>query len=204
MKPGRRNSVEKEERDRPGRTHWRPANGLSGWKAGPTGALFQADDFVGGTPTNPCEKHALPSNATSSFLPGAMRPRFQAGFSLVEVMIAVGIFFMAVFTILALVTSSLRGARQLQTQRVTAATAAPQLYYELTRTNQMPDGFGTVDMGDLYPDYEWTYDCHEAQTNGWYRVDLIVQARHGDPVKGSMTFYVFNPTAAARNARGFR
>ena len=60
---------------------------------------------------------------------GTRRPRAGAGpscraFSLIEVMIAMFLFFMAVFTILALVSNTLRNARALQQPPIDAGMAA--------------------------------------------------------------------------------
>jgi hypothetical protein len=52
------------------------------------------------------------------------RLRSEAGFSLIEVMIAAGLFFMATFAILLLVSVTLRNARALQGGDVDAGMAA--------------------------------------------------------------------------------
>ncbi len=57
----------------------------------------------------------------------------QRAFSLMEVMIAMGIFFMSVFVILSLVSSSLQNARRLQRPMVDAAMIAS----ELSLTNKL-------------------------------------------------------------------
>ena len=64
-------------------------------------------------------------------------PRFQTtrAFTLIEVMIACGIFFMATFAILALVSTTLRNARALQHGDVDAGMAAAQIY-QLLKTNR--------------------------------------------------------------------
>src|SRR5215467_4098981 len=59
-------------------------------------------------------------------------------FSLIEVMIACGIFFMATFAILALVSTTLRNARALQRGDVDAGMAAAQIYQTL-RTNRQTE-----------------------------------------------------------------
>ena len=56
-----------------------------------------------------------------------MKPR-RAAFTLIEVMIALGIFFMAVFTILGLISTLLRSARTIQQMKnVDAGMVAAQL-----------------------------------------------------------------------------
>src|SRR5215475_11772459 len=60
-------------------------------------------------------------------------------FSLIEVMIACGIFFMATFAILALVSTTLRNARGLQRGDIDAGMAAAQVY-QLLKTNKVQQG----------------------------------------------------------------
>src|SRR5689334_18596540 len=73
----------------------------------------------------------------------------ESAFTLLEVMIAMGIFFMAVFTILALVSSSLRNARALQETEVDPSMLAAQL----SLTNRLVEGEQSGDFGDFYRDY---------------------------------------------------
>jgi len=72
--------------------------------------------------------------------------RSRAGFSLLEVMIASGIFFMCVFTILAMVSSLLRNARSLRRIELDAGMVAAQL----CKTNRLFEGTESGDFGDLY------------------------------------------------------
>lgn len=110
-------------------------------------------------------------------------------FTLVEVMVALGIFFMAMFTILGLVSNSLRNARALQRKTVDAGMVAAQL----SLTNKLTEGLETGDFGDLYPEFEWTRDIYEAQTNGLFQVDMIVQRRAGGTVESKMSILLFRP-----------
>ena len=80
----------------------------------------------------------------------------RRAFSLLEVMIAVGIFFMAVFAILGLVSSALANARRLQRPLVDASALVSQL----SLTNKLVEGIYTVNLGDMlgkaYQDYRYT------------------------------------------------
>ena len=69
----------------------------------------------------------------------------QKAFTLLEVMIALGIFFMAVFTILALVSNTLRNARSLRRPQVDAGMAAA-IY---TATNRFYEGSSSGDFEDV-------------------------------------------------------
>jgi len=71
---------------------------------------------------------------------GRRRGREQRAFSLLEVMIAIGIFFMAAFAILGLVSSSLEYARRLQRPMVEAGAVAG----ELSLTNKLVEGVNRV------------------------------------------------------------
>src|SRR5690242_7885998 len=78
----------------------------------------------------------------------------SAAFTLMEVMIACGIFFMATFAILALVSTTLRNARALQRRDVDAGMAAAQVF-ETLKTNRMEQGTLEGDFGDAYPGFTW-------------------------------------------------
>jgi len=122
---------------------------------------------------------------------GRMLPttRKAAAFTLVEVMIALGIFFMAMFTILGLVANSLRNARALQRQPVGCGMVAA----ELSLTNKLVEGLESGDFGNIYPDYEWTRDIYEKETNGIFQIDMVVQRRGGGPVDSTMSILLFRP-----------
>ncbi len=118
--------------------------------------------------------------------------RSLSAFSLLEVMIASGIFFMAVFAILAMVSSVLRNARSLRRTELDAGMVAAQV----TRTNKLYEGTESGDFGNLYPDYSWDTDTYQVQTNGLYQVDILVHRRGlGQPVD-TMSIHVFSPDSA--------
>ena len=120
-----------------------------------------------------------------------------AAFSLVEVMVALAIFFMAVFTILGLLSTVLNNARALQNRN--PADAGMVAAYLLSVTNRLEETLqsGTFedfgDFGGNYSNYEWTFDAREIETNGLWRVDCIVQRRPGGQVESQLSFFVFSP-----------
>ena len=131
--------------------------------------------------------------------PHAPRPsprwprRSRAAFTLLEVMIACGIFFMAIFAILALVSSVLRNARSLRRTELDAGMVAAQF----CKTNKLYEGTESGDFGKLYPDYRWETDTYEAATNGLWQVDIVVR-RHGIPQPvDNMSIYIFSPGSRA-------
>jgi hypothetical protein len=95
-------------------------------------------------------------------------------FSLLEIMIAVSIFFMAVFAILGLMSRSLAQARGLQPMQVDAGSVAA----ELSLTNRLEEGPIPDEIiqhfQHMYPNYTCSGTITEVGTNGLFQVDLIV------------------------------
>ena len=111
-------------------------------------------------------------------LPRNLAPE-RVAFTLLEVMIAVAIFFMASFAVLTLMSQNLRAARTLGSVNVTAARLAA----ELSLTNRLEDGVESGDFGELYPGLTWTRDIRPWQgndSNNLSQVDWIVM-RNGSP-----------------------
>lgn len=122
------------------------------------------------------------------------------GFTLLEVMIAVGIFFMVAFTILALVSQCLRQAGALQQMRSPVGSLAAQTVL----TNQLEEGVESGDFEDIFPDHRWSRDVYEAGTNGLYEVKLTVTRSGSSKPDGEMTLYLFRPEGGARRPGGIR
>lgn len=124
--------------------------------------------------------------------------RRREAFSLLEVMIAIGIFFMSVFVILSLVSSVLENARRLQRPMVDASMIAS----ELSLTNKLVEQTETGDFGDAYPGYTWSADINEVMTNRLFQVDFTV-LRQGsrDPVQ-KMSVLFFRPQSPAGSLDG--
>jgi len=125
------------------------------------------------------------------------------GFSLLEVMIAIGVFFIGVFAILGLVSSSLENARRLQRPLVDAGAVASWL----SMTNQLVEGTYTVNLGDLlgdaYNGYDCTYDVEEVGTNKLFQVGFIVQSTTGNhEIVSSMTNLFYAPQSPAGSLDG--
>jgi Tfp pilus assembly protein PilV len=117
-----------------------------------------------------------------------------SGFSLIEVMIACGIFFMATFAILALVSTTLRNARALQRGDVDAGMAAAQIY-ELMKTNRQTEVSGSGNFGENYPDYSFEFASHQYQSNGLLQVDIVVNRRGLRKPADVMSIWVYSPDA---------
>ncbi len=113
-------------------------------------------------------------------------------FTLLEVMIACGIFFMAVFAILALVSNTLRNARGLRKVEVDAGLVAAQVY----KTNKLFEGIQSGDFGNAYPDYSWETETSVAETNGLWQVDIVIRKRGLQKPVDTMSIWVFSPDSA--------
>lgn len=124
-------------------------------------------------------------------------------FTLIEVMIACGIFFMATFAILALVSTTLRNARALQRGDVDAGMAASQIY-QMLKTNRVAELSGSGDFGDAYPDYSYQYETEQYQSNGLLQVDIVVNRRDLKKPVDALTIWVYNPDARAGFGPNFR
>src|SRR5437588_6583047 len=121
----------------------------------------------------------------------SMLLRGDSAFTLLEVMIACGIFFIAIFAILALVASTLRNAQVLRRVDVDAGMVAAQLF----KTNRLYEGSESGDFGNIFPDYSWETMTQEAFpfTNGLWQVDIVVRRRGRSDAYDSMTVWVYSP-----------
>jgi hypothetical protein len=95
-----------------------------------------------------------------------------------EVMIAMGIFFMAIFAILELVSSCLRNARLIQREHMDTRPIMTALY----QTNKYVEG---TDSGEFEGwDMNWDTDIERDEvqgSNGLYRVQAVISGPKGTP-----------------------
>jgi type II secretion system protein I len=101
----------------------------------------------------------------------------EAAFTLLEVMIAMGIFFMCMFAILEVVATNLRAARALQQPPLDVSL----LINDLVQTNKLQEGSDSGDFGDneLFKGYSWTSDTTQVATNGLFKVEFLVTHHDG-------------------------
>ena len=119
--------------------------------------------------------------------------RVSRAFTLLEVMIAIAIFFMVSFSILAVVSAGLRTAKALRTTRPSASILAAELSLVLSTTNKLDEGTETVDFGKTYPDFECRETFTEVGTNGLWQVDFEVydkRNRRNVDSRMSALFYI--------------
>ena len=127
----------------------------------------------------------------------------RRAFSLLEVMIATGIFFLATFAILGLISTSLGNARRLQRPCVDASA----LLSQWSLTNQLVEGTYSGNLGDLlgkdYRDYRWTGEIIEVASNKLFQADFIIQsARGGRDVLSRTTSLFYRPQSPAGSLDG--
>jgi Tfp pilus assembly protein PilV len=132
------------------------------------------DSFVARTPTPVANR--------------STRLRPLAAFTLLEVMIAMGIYCMCVFAILEVVATNLRGARSLQTQPVDVSLLIDDLY----QTNKLQEGSDSGDFGDLFKDYTWASETTLVATNGLFKIEFLVTHR-GDNAQTHMSVLLWRP-----------
>ena len=109
------------------------------------------------------------------------RQRTVVAFTLLEVTVALAMFFMAIFAILSLVAQNLRIARSLGLGEVDFGSVAAQV----AQTNRLSEGSVSGDFGDSYPGAAWTADIMMVATNqgtlanrqsgvGLFQVDIAI------------------------------
>jgi Tfp pilus assembly protein PilV len=128
----------------------------------------------------------------------------QHAFTLLEVIIACAIFFMAAFAILELVTTGLAQARALEQREPDAGMLAATL----SLTNQLVEGADSGDFEDvapgLYKEYRWARDINEVSSNSLFQVDFIVyrDAKKKGPSETKMSILLFRPGSKPGSASG--
>lgn len=128
--------------------------------------------------------------------------RCSRAFSMLEVMIAIGIFFTSVFVILQLTSQQLRTARSLQTLDVDTGTL-PSL---IVMTNALEEGPLPMDIKAAFEDTNPGYSCdgmvHEYATNGLYQVDYVIYWQQEGRVKQARnSILMWRPSSGRRPTR---
>jgi prepilin-type N-terminal cleavage/methylation domain-containing protein len=150
-------------------------------------------------------------SAICNFLPPTARHR--RAFTLMEVMIAVGIFCVAMIAILGVMTRGLGTARSLQI----SGPDAGMLAAELSVTNQLHDSkTENGDFGDRYPGFTWERETYLISSNGLFEVDFFVfkKTDRGPVLYDALSVWMYKPDSpraevsrpafAPRGDSGFR
>lgn len=129
-------------------------------------------------------------------------PRRRA-FTLIEVMVAIGVFCLGVFAILGLIASVMRNARILDKPMVDASA----VFNEIAQTNELVEISGSGELSDLlgknYKGFTYVYSINEAQSNKLFQVDVaLCNDIPGKPVVSKMTMLLFRPLSPAGTLDG--
>ena len=112
-------------------------------------------------------------------------------------MVALAIFFMAVFAILGLISQLLQNARAFQKRR--APTRDGSCLLVLSITNRVTEGLESGEFSDLaefqdqYRDYSWEKDTMFYATNGLWQVDYRVINKRSGQVESSVSTFFYDP-----------
>ncbi len=131
-----------------------------------------------------------------------------AAFSLIEVMVALAIFFMAVFAILGLISTCLQNARIFQ--KVKPPDARMVFAYQTSITNKVIEGtisfeFSEMaDFGDEFRNYSAEVEAYpnEMYTNGLWDVQYRVLNRRTGRMESSFTTFQFDPSTKSKSLSG--
>ena len=119
--------------------------------------------------------------------PNNRRLGSKFGFTILEVMIALAIFFACVFGILALVSQSLRQARALRAVNMDARSAIAML----SLTNRLEEGPVPMEIKMGFekenPGFIIDGEIYEVETNGLFRVDFTVAGASSGFLKTAVT-----------------
>ncbi len=125
--------------------------------------------------------------------PRPAKARSGRAFTLLEVMIAIGIFFVSVFAILSLVSSTLANVRRLHRPQVDASSVLAQY----ASTNILIEGTYSGDLSEFlgkpYRDYNWTAQITEVATNHLYQVECVVQPYGSREVISDLSTLLYRP-----------
>jgi hypothetical protein len=131
--------------------------------------------------------------------PSTLNPQPFSGFTLLEVMIAMAVFFIVVFAVLGMVVQSLGAARALQRPQPDFSILASAL----TLSNVLEEGVESGDFEDLGPefrDWQWERQILEVGSNGLFQVDFFISRRDAGSkqISESMSVLMYKPGGRRR------
>ena len=107
-----------------------------------------------------------------------MNARFSnAGFSLIEVMVAILILGIALAALAHGVTTALASSKESELQTTAALFAAGKIE-ELRAVGELQDGESDGDCGPGLESYHWKETISAAGTEGLYDVDVVIEDAH--------------------------
>jgi len=128
-------------------------------------------------------------------------PPAARAFTLIEVMLAITIFFMAMFAILGVLSSGVHAASILRTSGPTAGMVAGQYYV----TNEIVEGSDAGDFSDIagYEGYTWRSEAVEVDTNGLYKMEIVVIDPRGNQ-SSILNVLLYKPGSGNNNKLGLQ
>jgi prepilin-type N-terminal cleavage/methylation domain-containing protein len=122
-------------------------------------------------------------------------PLRHAAFTLMEVMIAIGVFCVGVFAILDLVATVLHGARLLDKPMVDGGVVANQ-FATTNKLVEVQSYIGDLSefLGKPYQGYEYAYSINEVESNRLFDATIVVTSdAPGKPIVSKMDVLFFRP-----------
>ncbi len=118
----------------------------------------------------------------------------RRGFTLLEVVLAMGMLFAFVFILLQITATNLKVARSLRRTTVDASSLAA----EVSLTNRLEEGMDSGDFGDLFPGYSWSRETTMVGTNGLFELRFeVYRAREPKP-ESELVVLLYRPDSAMR------
>jgi Tfp pilus assembly protein PilV len=121
---------------------------------------------------------------TASVRKARLECREPLAFTLLEVMVAMAIFFMAVFGILVLTSQSIGAAAKLDRREIDIGGLAA----EFALTNLVEEGSDSGNFGDLYPGAAWTR--------------TVTQVARTPPEQQTLSILLYRPVGGAAGRPG--
>lgn len=131
-------------------------------------------------------------------------------FTLLEVMIAMALFFMAIFAILGLVSQNLRIARSLSLGEIDIGTVAVELTLQTLTNRDISEGTLSGDFGNTYPGASWVANLYLVSSNaglvtgrgtpgGLYQADITITWPQNNLIKERQTsLLLYRPQLGSR------
>jgi len=131
--------------------------------------------------------------------------RGAAAFTLLEVLVAVAIFFVAIFAILDLTTQTVGSARYLQAAHLDVSSLGAMM----SLTNRVEEGEVPREIITPFEEANPGYACRgnifEVSSNGLFQVDFQIYSVKGKKVAGTtLSMLIFRPAGAGRFRSGIR
>jgi prepilin-type N-terminal cleavage/methylation domain-containing protein len=131
------------------------------------------------------------------------RHRHNAGFSLIEIMVAILILGVALTGLTEGITTALGSNKESELQTAAALIAAGQIE-TLRAEKTFVDGVTEGDCGDDLPLYKWTQTISPGSIDGLHEVKVAVQNVHTGAAICELSTMLFDPDYPSQDGEGAR